>query len=407
MSRETPGDDRGTNAMTDLEEYRETLNQRNRELALLNRAGQALTSSLDLDQVLVTILEEVRRLLDVVVCSVWLIDRETGELVCRQATGTKSDIFHGWRLAVDRGLIGWVACSGQSSVVPNARIDERHFIEMDEHTGLEFRSVLTVPLRIKEEVTGVLQMVDTTVDRFGPADQMLAESLATSAAIAIENARLYEQAQQDAETRAALLREVNHRVKNNLALIVSLLHAEQEHAEMSGQAACQTRLEELISRVMGLSTAHNMLSASAWAPLSLSDLASQVIDSVLHALPLDKRISVRVSPSPVRVKPEIAQSLALVINELTTNSVKYALRNRDMAQISVRITLEDNHASKGNVLLEYRDDGPGYPEEVLRLERYNVGFDLIRTIVCDGMRGELTLRNDDGAVTSIRFKTRS
>ena len=82
----------------------ETLQQRTRELELLNRAGQTLTSSLDLDQVLVTVLEEVRHLLDVDVCSVWLIDPATGELVCRQAVSPQREVVLGWRLAPGQGL---------------------------------------------------------------------------------------------------------------------------------------------------------------------------------------------------------------------------------------------------------------------------------------------------------------
>jgi len=54
---------------------------------------------------------------------------------------------------------------------------------------------------------------------------------------------------------------------------------------------------------------------------------------------------------------------------------------------------------------EFRDDGPGYPNEVLRLERHSVGFDLIQNIVKGSLRGELLLKNQEGAVAVIQFKT--
>jgi len=56
------------------------------------------------------------------------------------------------------------------------------------------------------------------------------------------------------------------------------------------------------------------------------------------------------------------------------------------------------------VQIEFRDDGPGYPEEVLRLERYNVGLDLVQNVVRKNLRGELSLYNDHGAVAAIKFK---
>ncbi len=173
----------------------ETLRQRNRELELLNRAGQALSSTLDLDQVLITVLEEVRRLLGVVASSVWLIDPQTEELICQHATGPQSENVRGWRLAPGEGLAGWVACSGESLIVPDIGADERHFKGVDQQTGLSLRSILTVPLWAKQGVIGVLQVVDRAVDRFKPMDLGLVEPLAATAAIAIENARLYEEAE--------------------------------------------------------------------------------------------------------------------------------------------------------------------------------------------------------------------
>jgi PAS domain S-box-containing protein len=560
--------------VTERKQAEKALRQRNRELDLLHRAGQTFSSTLDLDQVLVTVLEEVRRLLGVVACSVWLIEPETDELVCRQATGPQSEIVRGWRLALGEGFVGWVARSGESLIVPDTQADERHFKDVDQQTGLALRSILTIPLWVKQDVIGVLQVVDTEVDRFSPTDLTLLEPLAASAAIAIENARLFEQerkqrelsealeeaaaavgsileleqvldrileqvervvsgnafsiilieedaarlvrwrgyelpgeetqparfeipitkypnlmkmartgkpvvvqdtsvasewvpaardqgwrrsyvgvpiqmggmvvgflnvsgtrpgqfgpadarrleafathaaiaienallyehALEDAETKAVLLREVNHRVKNNLTAIIGLLHAERRRVGMEGQAVYQSIMQDLVNRVQGLATVHSLLSASEWAPLLLSEVTTQVIRSSLRMLPRDKRISVEVTPSTVRVTPDQAHNLALIVNELTTNTVKHALRERDTAHITVHIAFEDEDDT---VLFEFRDDGPGYPEEIVGLERSNVGLDLARNMVRKGLGGELSLRNDQGAVAVIQFKAKA
>jgi signal transduction histidine kinase/DNA-binding response OmpR family regulator len=179
----------------------EVLRQRNRELALLHSASQTLSSTLDPERVFATVLEEVRHLLDALLCSVWLIDPETDELVCRQATGPQREIIRGWRLAPGEGLAGWVARNGKSLVVADAWADERHFNGVNQQTGLALRSIMSVPLRVKQGVIGVLQVADTGTDRFKPTDLRLIEPLATTAAIAIENARLYEQAQQEIAER--------------------------------------------------------------------------------------------------------------------------------------------------------------------------------------------------------------
>jgi transcriptional regulator with GAF, ATPase, and Fis domain len=190
-------------ALQEAEDHRarkraeEEVRRRNQELALLNRVGQVLNSTLDLDQVLATILEEARDLLGVVASSIWLVDHETDEVVCRQATGPKSSIVRGWRLPPGKGIAGWVAHHNQSLIVSDVQSDERYFEEVGQQMGVDLRSILSVPLKIRQDVIGVIQVVDTKIDRFGEKGQALLESLAAPAATAIENARLYERAQQE------------------------------------------------------------------------------------------------------------------------------------------------------------------------------------------------------------------
>lgn len=179
----------------------EGLERRNQELTFLIEAIQTFISTLHLDHVLNTILEGVRQCLHVAACSIWLIDSETDELVCRQAVGPQSDTVRGWRLAPGEGLAGWVAYSGENLIVPDTRADARHFKGVDRQIGLELRSLVSVPLRLKEKVIGALHVLDVEVNRFEGEDVALLESLAVIAAIAIENARLYEQAQQEIKER--------------------------------------------------------------------------------------------------------------------------------------------------------------------------------------------------------------
>ncbi len=168
-----------------------TLQKRNRELALLGRASQAFSATLDTAQVLSAILSEVRRLLNISACSIWLLDAAHDELVCREAIGRGADVVRGWRLPASQGIAGWVAHTGQSLNVSDAREDSRHFAEIDRLIGLKLRSILGVPLQVKGRVIGVLEVLDLRSGRFSEADTLLVELAAASAANAIENAGLY------------------------------------------------------------------------------------------------------------------------------------------------------------------------------------------------------------------------
>jgi PAS domain S-box-containing protein len=219
---------------------KEALHRRNRELELLNRASRVFISSFDLDQVLAVVLEDARDLLGVAACSAWLIDTETGELVCRQATGPRSEIVRGWRLAPGQGIVGWVAHSGEALIVADTQTEERHFNGVARQIELEIRSLVSVPLKARADVIGVLQVVHTTAGRFSTADQMLLESLAGSASIAIENARLYELAQQEISERVRVEKEVNlrNRELEMLNRLIAVSASEWEPASIL-ETACR------------------------------------------------------------------------------------------------------------------------------------------------------------------------
>jgi len=176
-----------------------------RELAALNRVGRAFTSTLALRDVLQIVLDEVRRLLDADICSIWLFEPTTNELVCRQASGLGSDAIRGWRLASGQGLTGWVYQHGEALVVPDTHADERHLAGVDERTGSEIRSLLCVPLCVQDVVIGTLNVADTLVGRFSTKDLALVKALATTAAIAVERV----QAQDDLERRNQELAALN------------------------------------------------------------------------------------------------------------------------------------------------------------------------------------------------------
>ena len=185
------------NNLTAQHNAEEALKLRDNELSLHHKATQMFNSSLRPDQVFVTVLEEVRRLMGVMGCSIWLIEEGTEELVCKQAAGTYGETLIGWRLAPGEGLAGWVARHGESLVSQETLDDERHYKEVDLLIGKDMRSILSVPLSVKGDVIGVLQVVDSQTERFNKKHLALLEPLAGSAAIAIDNARLYEKAQQE------------------------------------------------------------------------------------------------------------------------------------------------------------------------------------------------------------------
>ncbi len=297
----------------------------------------------------------------------------------------------------DEGLSGKVWTRNAPMIVNEYRQWSGRSSNFD---GYPLGALLGVPIRWREEFLGVLVVNKDIPGAFSLEDVELLELFAAQAAIAIKNARLYEQTRQAAETKAMLLQEVNHRVKNNLMGIIGMLYATRRYVQQEqSHATDPTLIDDLIQRIEGLVTVHRLLSAAEWSPLPLHELATEVIRAVLLSLPFDKRVSMEIETADsVRVTPKQAGNLAIVINELTTNTIKYGLLDRHPGRITVCVAQDGK-----TVLFEHRDNGPGYPESVLRLKDHSVGLYLVQSIVGEALHGKLELHNDNGAVATIRF----
>lgn len=263
---------------------------------------------------------------------------------------------------------------------------------------------LLIPLVVGDEAVDILTLWSTADQPFPESVVTIGCDVASLLALALHSARLHEQVRQNAESKERLLREVNHRVNNTLMSIIASLSAEQRHLAQSQGCVDPTCLNSMIARVSGLAALHRLLSETQWEPMLLSQLAEHLIYAAIPYLPPDARINVKVPESEVVVTASQAHNLALIISELVTNSFEHALRERKWMSIQVHIAQDE---VSGVIAIEYRDDGPGYPPEVLRLERHNVGLELIQNLVRTNLQGDLQLRNDGGAVALIRFPATS
>jgi len=210
-----------------LKQVEESLQIRNSELALINHAIQSLNSSLETSQTLQTVLEQLGSLIDCASSSFWLSHPEKGELVCRHAIGPGSDKLVGWRLSPGQGITGHVALTGQSLIISDTYTDPRHRREVNQAIGLDVRSMISIPLQTKGETLGVLNMVDTSPNRFTEDDLQLLESIATTAASAIKNAQLFDETlrqQKIAEQRVKELSILNQ-ISQTLATVTNLPEA--------------------------------------------------------------------------------------------------------------------------------------------------------------------------------------
>jgi diguanylate cyclase (GGDEF)-like protein len=167
-----------------------TLERRNRELEVLIEIGKALTSTVELENVLTLIMDQVGRLLKTQSWSLLLRDEETGDLTFEIAVSPAAPKLKGMKVASGEGIAGWVSEHGEALVIPDVSRDERFSDQFDKASSFITQSVLCVPVRSKDHVLGVIELVNGPNEKiFKDADLQILLTIADYAAIAIENAR--------------------------------------------------------------------------------------------------------------------------------------------------------------------------------------------------------------------------
>src|ERR1700752_1287526 len=160
------------------------------EVAVFHELGKALTSSLQLDQVLRTIMEKIDESLHPDTWSMLLVDEVKQGLYFEVGIGKNAHGLKDVRIKIGQGIAGWVAQNQQAVIVPGVSKATRFFGKVDEKTKMETRSIVAVPVRFRDHCLGVIELINC-VEREGfiERDLALLEALADFAAIALENAR--------------------------------------------------------------------------------------------------------------------------------------------------------------------------------------------------------------------------
>jgi len=166
------------------------------ELTIFHDVAKALTSSLDLDSILQTIMEKMAEYFRPDTWSLLMVDEAPNELYFAIAVGAASEALKNVRLKVGEGIAGWVAKHGERLIVPDVMADPRFAKRIDDMTQWETRSIICFPVRSKLRVLGVIQLVNVDMEHFSDPEIFFLQSLCDYAAIAIENARSVEKIQE-------------------------------------------------------------------------------------------------------------------------------------------------------------------------------------------------------------------
>ncbi|MDX1585088.1 MAG: PAS domain S-box protein [Balneolaceae bacterium] len=197
--------------------------------------------------------------------------------------------------------------------------------------------------------------------------------------------------------KEVLLGEIHHRVKNNLAVISGLLYLQ---AEKTDTEAGRNLLQQSQGRINSMALVHELLYENHnFSSIDPGRYIEQLISHISSNLSVrNKVITTTVESGDLQLDMNLAIPCALLINELLTNSYKYAFKDRKKGNITVKIYREEGYNH-----IEVKDDGVGIPEEYLRGEgKEGLGMSLVR-ILTDQLKGTLSIENENGSRFKISF----
>jgi two-component sensor histidine kinase len=362
------------------------------------------------EQILNRIVELAPGPLEVDLCQVSLVSEDGKDLVLKAQTAKYAPDLVGMRYPME-GTQSGRALKEQRLLMVNDGGPENPILHPVFRTRIPCGSILFAPLiGASGNPIGLLILLREKKGPFSSEQISMSQLLAVRAATAIENARLYQRTREDAEAKAMLLRELNHRVKNNLAGIVALLSMDQP--ELSTRA--RRWLGRVIDRIRTLARTHEMLSGGV-DRVALRELVDQTIQSLAVVTPAGVAVRCQHQEPALLMRTDRAVSVAMVLNELCYNALVHGLGE------SGTLTVRASVRPPGKLVLEVIDDGCGFSEpadpatqaapvgvvdrvSVLTQNRTGLGLNLVRDFVERELRGQFDIEPTPGGGTTARVE---
>jgi two-component sensor histidine kinase/PAS domain-containing protein len=347
--------------VTEQRAAEERLESHARNLETLNRTGAALASDLDLDSIVQRVTDAGVELIGAQFGSFFYntVDYNGEVLVLYSLSGADKSQFDGFGHPRATPVFK-PTFDGTEIVRSDDILADPRYGQWAPHHGqpkghLPVRSYLAVPVKSRDgTVIGGLFFGHAEPGRFVEAHEQLIAGIASQAAIAFDNASLYREAQLEIEQRKTaeaqqtlLINELNHRVKNTLAIVQGL--AQQTFRTELPTAEARRTFE---ARLSALAAAHNLLTRKSWETAVLGEIIGESVEATAGTLA--ERVDC--DGPDVVLPPQTAVSVAMAVHELSTNAIKYGALSNGTGRLMVSWTV-DHGADGARLALQWVESG--------------------------------------------------
>jgi len=316
-----------------------------------------LASTLDLDVLLERIVQAAAEVSGSEAASILLFDDVTQQLYFQVATNLDEPTMRGLVIPLEGSIAGWIVANRKPIRIVNAQEDPRLFANVDRVTGHSTKSLLGIPLITKNKIVGVLEALNKEQGKFSDGDESMLLVLGAQAAVAIENARLFQQSD--------LISEFVHELRTPLAslstatylLLRPEMSREQQEQIIRNIHSETLRLNSLASSFLDLARLESGRVQFHKTSFSVADMLYECKD-VMNSKADEEKLHIDIeTPDKMPALEADRDKIKQVVLNLLSNAIKY---NRPEGSITLR-----GDFSATEVLVAVQDTGIGIPEDAL------------------------------------------
>jgi two-component sensor histidine kinase len=213
--------------------------------------------------------------------------------------------------------------------------------------------------------------------------------------VLLQNVTELRRRERELVTKDATIREIHHRVKNNLQTVSALLRLQSRRIE---DPAASAALNEAVRRIASIALVHETLSSSTEASVAFDDVLDRLVTHALELSPRMGELKIARTGELGSLDPRIATPLSLIVTELIHNALEHGL-----AESGANLTIEVSRLD-GSAQIVIFDDGIGLPEGFTILESANLGLQIVRTLTENELKGTINLiRTSRGTEAQLNF----
>lgn len=196
--------------------------------------------------------------------------------------------------------------------------------------------------------------------------------------------------------KSAVIKEIHHRVKNNLQTIASLMRLQMRRVR---NQEAKDAFQEGINRIRCIALVHEIISRETPESIELRDCINRIGELIMeNMLPPDLQITFKVLGDNINIPSDQATPTSIVINEIVQNSLKHAFFGKTEGLVTVVVK-----EFKNKIKLAIRDNGKGFPAEFNKETSANLGLQITQALVNESLKGKIRMYNHGGAVVEIEF----